>query len=290
MSYLCELRFRPRQPLEPEFLETLGLYITSLRRNGQFLGDYVSGWEGAQLVIRCKVPTKNAMDAVYRSDYSQAWLLTLSSWCERNPICKVHNHDAGSSHVESLQSLTRLIVDPFEDSPVRVSPDGLGVPLFLLPLEAEEREHLHSWHRQFEAVSVLEAGGGCLGFESYREMADPYGWLNRLGRAWAGRLEEATGLPTYYYLYHRYGDGSEPRPCSLCGADWQNFDAEWTEFPLVCHSCRLLSEHPTDHGRDCRAAFGNRSAEALFAPHPRQEEPPDATEVEENAALSPRES
>ena len=71
--------------------------------------------------------------------------------------------------------------------------------------------------RQLHDLLQLECGP--LEIAAYRELAEPCSALAREGRALAASVEQATGVPTYYYLLRYWGRPSEhDRPCPGCGA------------------------------------------------------------------------
>ena len=267
MSHLCDFDFLPIRPLHEEFLETVNWLATALRRNGHLLDRPMLGWEGERLRMVGTVPHPQALDQCYRSEYVQVWLSKLDEWCQKTPTCDIRKHNEAPTHVGSLEGLEELYINPLENSILRCAPDGLGVPLYLLPLHPDERERLNNWQRQFDWVSLLEASCGCLEFECYREMADQHSWLTRQGRAWARRIEETTQLPTYYYLVHHYGRQGQ-RPCPLCGEEWLRESGEMglDTFPYRCDPCRLLSVEPRHDEADIRSAFGRWSLGGLSAP------------------------
>jgi predicted nucleic acid-binding Zn ribbon protein len=267
VPYLCEFRFQPTRPLPEDFLDTVSLLATALRRNGHVLGEPVLGWEGHELRLLGSVPHPESLAPAYRSEYVQIWLTKLASWCEHTPSCEIRTHDEAPSHLGSLEDLPSLYIHSYENTVLRCGPDGLGVPLYLLPLHPDERERLNNWQRQYDWVASLEASCGCLEFEAYREMADQHSWLTRQGRAWAQRIEEVTQLPTYYYLVHHHGDAN-PRPCPGCGQEWQ-VEGEGLgldSFPFRCDACRLLSCDASNHPGDVRSVFGRWSLGGMCSP------------------------
>lgn len=241
----------------------------ALRRNGQILGDPMLGWHSGRLRFVARVPHPDAMDVTHRSHHVQTWLTRLADCCKHTPSCEIQTHGEFPTHLASLEGVSSLYINPFEDSVVRSGRDGLGIPLYLLPIDADDRERLNNWQRQYDWISSLEASTGVLEYETYKEMADPFSHLSRCGRAWAHAIEEATGLPTFYYLVHHYGSEGN-RPCPLCGEEW-HVEGEPHEgldsYPYRCGPCRLLSHEPSDRQDDpLRSGFGRWAQDSSMGP------------------------
>lgn len=269
MAYLCEFRFHPLRPLADDFMDAVHWLALALRRNGQILGDPLWSWQSGKVRFVAKVPHRDAMDPAHRSHYVQSWLTRLAECCKHTPACEIQTHGEQPSHLSSLDGLASLYINPFEDSVVRSGTDGLGVPLYLLPIDPDDRERLNNWQRQFDWISSLEAAGDLLEYETYRQMADPHSKLSRCGRAWAHLIEESTGLPTFYYLVHHYGD-HQFRLCPLCGEEWL-MDGELHEgldaYPYRCGPCRLVSHHAGDTEADpLRSPIGQWSLGGQISP------------------------
>lgn len=260
------MTFRPKKPVPAEFQETLVCLTTHWRRNGQILGEVNIGWRSRGLVMVGRVPHPGALESVHHTEYARAWLERLRECCSLPPTCRIQTHDEPPSHLGNLEGLAAYYVDPFQSSPLRSATDGLGIPLYLLPLEGDDRERFFLWSQQYDAVATLEALAGSLELESYREMSDPFSLLNRQGRSWARLVESTTHTPTYYWLVHLYGDGNPTRPCPTCGQEWHvepSGDGLY-RFPFRCDVCRLVSTVSQESGRDPRGDWGCWSPFNIF--------------------------
>ena len=132
------------------------------------------------------------------------------------------------------------------ESPVRCGGCYGLVPLYLLPKtdEADGYSDIFSWESAYQACDSLQIGCGVGERFGDRQMADFSSPLSKQGRATTDRIEEVSGITTYYYLHKHFGrsDAKErTRRCPGCGGRWL-LDEPWHGlFDFRCESCRLLS-------------------------------------------------
>ena len=229
----------------------------SLARNGQIIDDYLIGWAPPRLLFTCHLPVAESLLEGHRSRYVKAALKRLEEACRAEPEIEIFPGFEQPDHLAALDSPAELLVDPLENSPIR-DENGLGVPLYLLPGDDDVREKLFVWSQQFRMIAALQGKCPALELEAYREVANQWSSLNRVGRNWASFLESELNVPTYYRLHRFYGnedDRHHKQCCPGCGQPW--FLPEGGEgIDFQCVSCRLVSSLPTDTRGDYRARYG----------------------------------
>jgi len=93
----------------------------------------------------------------------------------------------------------------------------------------------------------FQLGCGPLELDAYAQMADPNSALSQEGMRLAKLCEQATTLPTYYYLVRHWGrEGLEhERVCPGCGGSWSKQricnERGFGWFDFQCVRCRLVS-------------------------------------------------
>jgi len=143
-------------------------------------------------------------------------------------------------------------------SPVRTVGSAGVAPYYKLPIRDEhEIGKIQHWAKEAELLDDLWLQSGSLEIEAYRELAEVGSGLNVTGRKIAGKIEQATGKPTYYYLPRRYGLGPDSPPvrCPGCGAELEATGLQ-DYLGLRCTPCRLLTENQRDLDEPELAAIG----------------------------------
>jgi len=142
------------------------------------------------------------------------------------------------------------------ESPLRCNTCFGPIPAYEVPPSAQSEVDLHDqirdWKGDYQSCDALQmhcATGERFGL---REMGHFDSSLSRRGRAICRRIEEALGLPTFYYL-HRYRGRSlkaeRERLCPSCHSEWRLEEREHEKFDFRCEKCRLLSNIALSIGR-----------------------------------------
>jgi predicted nucleic acid-binding Zn ribbon protein len=254
---LCEYAFAPTGDSDEskrELDDWAGALFARYQKNGQIWGAIVTGWVEGVLRATFRVPQADALDARHDSKGVTAALTKVVGLCSEAPAWRVIGDptETVAGEVGDAPGLF-LRADRFENtSPVHEGSDGTPVPLYLLPVDAQVREALHSWMHDCQLHYELWISSGRLESWAYQELSQPGSGLSGVGRELAKQLEDITGLATYYFLKHYWGRRQEDQrdTCPSCGGAWateplgtgeQGLDA----FALRCDSCRLVSERAT---------------------------------------------
>ena len=119
-------------------------------------------------------------------------------------------------------------------------------PLYRIPRDRHgEQNDVMCWQSDYQACDTLQMNTATGDRFGTHQLSAVDSSLSVRGRAIARRIEEATKVPTYYYLY-RYGGRSgaleRKRRCPGCGGAWLLRYGAWhDEFHFRCTRCRLLS-------------------------------------------------
>lgn len=149
----------------------------------------------------------------------------------------------GSCLCEKPSHLTLYADFDADTSPVICGSCGKGFPLrrFRLGRKFEDFAELLAWQRLYKAVRLQYTSALGEAF-SYMMLHRPDSQLSATGRVLAQKLEEASGVLTYYYILGaREGNRDY---CPVCGRPWVAPYPEALGFTHCCQSCRLVSSNP----------------------------------------------
>ncbi|MCA9068174.1 MAG: DUF2310 family Zn-ribbon-containing protein, partial [Planctomycetaceae bacterium] len=134
------------------------------------------------------------------------------------------------------------------ESPISCADTGERVPTYLIPLEVDDRERLFFWMREYRRLDGVWLASGDLENPAYEQTASPHSMLSQQGRELARKVEEAIGVPTYYFLTRYYGrsEGEEDRRCPGCSGEWRIENTPqrvpgYLNLDFRCERCRLIS-------------------------------------------------
>ena len=123
------------------------------------------------------------------------------------------------------------------------------MPLFTLPVPDQIKEDLYSWQKDYRELDSVWMRSGPVEMPAYRQLAVPCSDLSVDGRRLCREIENATGIPTFYYLMRYWGrpKGEDDRSCPGCGEGWKASESEseygekFHQFHFKCEPCRLVS-------------------------------------------------
>jgi predicted nucleic acid-binding Zn ribbon protein len=133
------------------------------------------------------------------------------------------------------------------DTPLTCSDCGGKVPLYRISrMRRHGNDHgLRYWAHRYRAVDDLWTGSDVGEQFAYRQLSQHDSDLSKLGRSTCRRIENTTGIPTYYYLYRWYArsmPSERRRTCPSCGRKWLQ-EPPWMDgYDFRCDRCRLVSE------------------------------------------------
>ncbi len=235
-----QLTFTPLDSLEEQACaeETLWEYLACLYKNGQILEDFTLIRQQTGYRAFVTLPADDALEEKHNNVYVAASLAAVrrrfciaaapyGDNCNAPPACACTQPPAWY--------LLRTESDD-EGSPVVCGRCGCGVPLYRLPTLPGQAEYFDilTWKKDYRCVDRLFLS--CLADRfTYRQLHDPRSQLSQAGRALCRQLEEATGRPVYYFLYHH---DRTSKTCPVCGREW-TAAAEGSPADRLCDTCRL---------------------------------------------------
>lgn len=232
--------------------DRLDSYLESLRRNGQICGHAVRSVSAGSAVAYAYAVRPDSTSRQFHSRYALQDLKELCAVFGREPAWHLLADEVPTSF-PSLSDISALCLDSADydgDSPLCMVGTEVRLPMYLIPIDADERERLCFWSREYNRMLGIWYASGDLETRVYKQLALPTSGLAQKGRKLAAKVEAALNTPVYYFLMRHYGRSLEQereRLCPGCGKGWLQAPdisesvCRW-EFPFRCEDCRLASE------------------------------------------------
>lgn len=148
-------------------------------------------------------------------------------------------------------------------SPICRLSDGETIPVYLLPLSCKNKEAIYFWQASYHNHDSIWLDSADLETVAYKQLAEVNSGLSEQGRGICAKIEQATAIPTYYYIHRYYGrkNGENERRCPGCGQDWRVKDTTEPDntfwgFTFKCEQCRLVSHLAFSTEDERRAIVG----------------------------------
>jgi len=249
--YLAELVFTPiktSKGFKEKMSTAVSSLMSSLMHNYQISESEETGWVDGALRVYTNVPRPDSLSMEYFSPWAQEGYDEVRKLCSTDPQFRILNDDV-RKRFPRWQNSGSLVVDLFaEHSPIFGEKDREPVPPYLLPLDQKIKEELYFLQKTYERYYHIWISTTVLEIPVWKEMADPKSENSVKARELCRIIEEATNLPTYYFLARYWGraKNEENRLCPLCGGEWFNRvrginrkDIDICDF--LCEKDRIIS-------------------------------------------------
>ncbi|MCR9200774.1 MAG: DUF2310 family Zn-ribbon-containing protein [Planctomycetaceae bacterium] len=263
---------------EAELVSAAEHFLSALYRNGQIVGDYVTGWYDGVFDAVVHASHRDALQPRYHSRWVKEALVEIHASFGGDPICEVID-DNVSVPVPTLKSAASLFLycdSVSRTSPVRHGNRGTPIAVPLLPISDELRDEICDWTTAWCSHDRLFFGGGPLEIAAYHQLADPFSELMSEGRRLSAAIEQAVGVMVYCYVLRHWGlsEGENSRICPGCGQPWSAAGSPFPSrepfqrFHFRCDACRLVS-HAAATGEDEELArIGEFDPAKTISPRP----------------------
>jgi predicted nucleic acid-binding Zn ribbon protein len=264
--FLANIQFGKKRYRSKAFYENLiDTYIASLFHNGQLCGEEFYTWTDKVLNAYVCLSHPAAFELKYHSDWGRR---------ELNEVIQAFGHEPKWILLDD--DIPKKMPDykncPFlylctsaysSEPPIRRGDNGKRISPIMLPIPSKIKDDIYGWERTYQLYEHIWTGCGVLEIPIYKQFADPKSELSDEGRKICSAVEEATGIPTYYYLMRYWGrrNGENQRKCPACGNKWDVEPKEiknkrFWNFDFQCHECRLVSHKATDYDDERHARIG----------------------------------
>jgi len=233
--------------------------LYGLQKHGQICGDFVFSTHHQEVVAYAYLPRTDSLEKEHHSKYVLSDLKKLAPYFP-DAFARDIMDDGATTTFPTLETAPSvyLFTTAFDGhSPVCCGETGERIPLYELPLTFDEREGCVFWAREYARMDGIWFSSGELEIPAYRQMADPASLLAKQGRGLLKKIEQASGVPAYYYLTRYYGrekESEKSRRCPGCGGEWfvktRVSGEPFHAFEFRCEPCRLVSHTADAHDEE----------------------------------------
>ncbi len=233
--------------------ELIDYYLSALAHNGQLYGDWLLTMHKDQLQAYLPTAGIQARNKRYHCQYGRKWLKEIVYLFKQEPQWDLIDDDSPKQDTTWTKAPFLYLTFCSEwDSPLYRGDNGRTIPLYRVPGKHEHREMIYFWKRAYQNFESIWYMSRALEIPSYKELASPDSDLSTQGRDICQYIENAIGIPVYYYLMRYWGrrQGEEKRKCPGCGRNWRTIhhvdNPSFHHFHFKCDHCRFVS-----HLADC---------------------------------------
>ncbi|WP_386686569.1 Zn-ribbon-containing protein [Lonepinella sp. MS14437] len=251
--YLIDIFLQNKQPerYQQQFI-LLAELIDEWRYNGQILGREIPVFKAEQedqfgFGIKVICPEQHSLLPEHNNSEVNRCLENLEKCGVFLQSFQIVADDLMSDQTNQNDPTWQVLYTTYlrSSSPV-VNGDNLApIPLYKI---AQNQPHLSldliKWLEDWQACDQLQMNGSVLEKSALLEISDINSHLTKHGRALCQEIEQATNVPTYYYLYRIGGDNlsaEQQRRCPCCGGEWRLNTPIADVFYFKCDHCRLVS-------------------------------------------------
>ena len=244
-------------------------YLPRLLHQGQIGSEYFVASSGRAVHAFVQLVALDAYAPRFHSEYGRETLTALTHALGQPPKWVILDDDTRKRTGSWRRTpFLYLFTHAFDDGPVFYRGDnGTAVPAYYLPVSYRDRESAFFWQDNYRHHDHVWLGCGALELPAYRELVEPASELSQHGRDLCKRVEESTGIPTYYFLMWYWGRraGETQRKCPGCGRTWRTKHAaekggDFWKFAFQCAQCRLVSHFADSCDDQRRAVIGEFKA------------------------------
>jgi predicted nucleic acid-binding Zn ribbon protein len=223
--------------------------LGAMRHNGQLLARHMEPYYKDGVALATIVTaTAEALDEKYHNSYVKKEIAALEKLCGNPLIIKhVGFSEYDSIHICNCTEHDFFVLSYHNDlSPILCGNCEKQVPLFRMPkMHDDGYWNLTCWQSAFMGVALLDLNCGTGEKWAMKQQCDPKSGLSIQGRKVAAKLQEVTGVKTYYYLAN-FSKGSRKkdraRPCPECAnPDWKLAVTTHHYMDYKCDNCQLMS-------------------------------------------------
>ncbi|SFU12240.1 Predicted nucleic acid-binding protein, contains Zn-ribbon domain [Algoriphagus locisalis] len=147
------------------------------------------------------------------------------------------------------QKLDFLILKAARFSPLIEGESMSQIPLYKIPYthhDGQSYNDINFWEDNYQQIEGLWYNSVVGERWTQSQLQNHDSDLSKQGRDCCRKIEEVTGVPTYYFLfnYRAWGQKKDKeRKCPNCGQNWLSQDLTLNDhFAFKCDDCRLVSE------------------------------------------------
>ncbi len=237
-----------REKLYDEFETFLGNLCKTGQIQAGYETPYINNAKNEIITYQTSLE-KTSLSDQYYDDYTKERLKNIEEWCNSKLIIET----IGTSIPRTKDVCTckkptsyTLFTHAFNDtSPLDCGDCNKVIPIYRLQqLRYDDKMKIYKWEMNYKACDNLQLG--CTVGEKWatKQMSDPKSQLSKEGLEICKIIKNATGQPTYYYLFnyrHIPHKKDKGRKCPSCNGEWLLKNQLHEFYDFKCDKCHLLS-------------------------------------------------
>jgi len=229
--------------------------ITELKYNGQIIGqEFPTLLKDGYFITQVLCPEEDSLAHHHHNQAVKNAVANLTNAGILQPKIdilgpEIHSDSTDHQHQPSWQILYTSYIQTC--SPIRCGDHFAPIPLYRLPALANGcYKQLINWQQDWQACDQLQMNGRTNEFAALAQIGTIDSTLGLQSRQLCQRIEQQSGVPTYYYLYRVGGESltsEQQRRCPSCDGAWQLEQPLHQVFDFKCDNCRLVSNLSWDY-------------------------------------------
>jgi predicted nucleic acid-binding Zn ribbon protein len=253
---LCKLEFECFEDTTITAAEkAISGLITELKYNGQIIGqEFPTLLKEGCFITQAMCPEA---DSLAHSNHNKAVKNAISNLTSAGILQPkisilgqdIHCDTTDPVHQPNWQILYTSYIQSC--SPLRCGDHFSPIPLYRQPALANGCfKQLINWQQDWQACDQLQMNGRSAEFAALDEIGQLTSSLTQRGMALRHKIEQLSGIATYYYLYRVGGVSAESerkRPCPGCNRDWALAEPIHQVIDFKCDDCKIVSNISWDY-------------------------------------------
>lgn len=247
--YIVKLNITGLKARTDEFFEFVGYYLDFLYESTQIINEewqYETIENGVSLNLFCL--EKDSYSAKNSTIYANSWKKRVEDEFECKFEFKDHGFDPELKGTP-IPDKSKFYVLKFEGfSPLLDGESSEQIPLYKIPYTYSDGacyNDINFWGNNYQRIEGLWFNGYVGEKWAQNQMQNHDSELSKQGMECCRKIEQVTGIPTYYHLfnYRAWGEKKDRgRKCPSYGGDWSSHGDNVTDlYFFKCDKCRLVS-------------------------------------------------
>ena len=207
---------------------------------------------GTKVTVQVQSPERDCI-GLSNDFYVLKWKAELRSLTGKDVTIDFVGHSSTSELYQVPKKCSFLVLREGWFSPVLCGDTGAPVPIYVLPGttdDSKSHDDIRMWSNAYDRLYGLWMGSDVAEGRALKQIQDYDSELSLMGRSVCKRIEEVTGIPTFYFLLN-YRDWTTEmdvsRKCPVTGKEWlidESLRKNGIDFK--CDEARLVSELSTN--------------------------------------------
>lgn len=232
-----------------ELVEEFNLLVSYFHSNGQTQGKIESQFIDQNRIVCFPFShEKNSLSSEFHNFYVNRQIEKLENICgsklQIRTVGKTFESYQGACKCEKPELYILITNYITIQSPITCGTCNQALPLYKLPKYSDHGYRpILSWESNYQSCDTLQMNCEVGERWALNQMQEFNSQLSKQGLEICKKVEELTGVPTYYYLFnYRKIKGDElTKPCPKCGKQWNLKEPLHGFYDFKCDTCKLVS-------------------------------------------------